>query len=172
MSKCVCLHTALGVSFSCPCKPAPSPKSLARGQSLMCSVAVVQSLSHVHSCDLVDCSTLGFPVLWYLLELGKTHVHWVRDAIQLSHPLMPPFPPALNSSQHQGLFQWLFVWLFTLSGQSIGVSDSASVLPMNIQDWFPLGLTGLISLQPKGLSRVFFSITAQKHQFFCAQLSL
>ena len=62
--------------------------------------------------------------------------------------------------------------LFTSGGQSIGVSASASVLPMNIQDWFPLGLTGLISLQFKGLSRVFSNTTVQKHQFFSTQLSL
>ena len=61
---------------------------------------------------------------------------------------------------------------FTSGGQSSGVSASASVLPMNIQDWFPLGLTGLISLQSKGLSRVFSNTTVQKHQFFSAQLSL
>ena len=61
---------------------------------------------------------------------------------------------------------------FTSGGQSIGVSASASVLPMNIQDWFPLGWTGWISLQAKGFSRVFSSTTVQKHQFFSAQLSL
>ena len=61
---------------------------------------------------------------------------------------------------------------FTSDGQSIGVSASASVLPMNIQDWFPLGWTGWISLQSKGLSRVFSNTTLQKHQFFGAQLSL
>ena len=60
---------------------------------------------------------------------------------------------------------------FPSGGQSIGASASASVLPMNIQDWFPLGLTGLISLQSKGLSRVFSNTTVQKHQFFRAQLS-
>ena len=57
-------------------------------------------------------------------------------------------------------------WLFTSGGQSIGASASASVLPMNIQGWFPLGLTGLIPLQSKGLSRVFSSTTVQEHQFF------
>ena len=62
--------------------------------------------------------------------------------------------------------------LFTSGSQSIGTSVSASVLPMNIQDWFPLGLTGLISLQSKGFSRVFSNTTVQKHQFFCAQPSL
>ena len=61
---------------------------------------------------------------------------------------------------------------FTSGGQSIGVSASASVLPMNIQDWFPLGWTGWISLQPKGLSSIFSNTTVQKYQFFSAQLSL
>ena len=61
---------------------------------------------------------------------------------------------------------------FLSGGQSIGVSASISVLPMNIQDWFPLGLTGLISLQSRGLSRVFSNTTVQKHQFFSTQLSL
>ena len=61
--------------------------------------------------------------------------------------------------------------LFALGGQSIGVSTSASVLPMNIQDWSPLGWTGWISLQPKGLSRLFSNTTVQRHQF-CVQLSL
>ena len=55
----------------------------------------------------MNCSTPGFPVLHYLLEFAQTHVHWVRDAIQPSHPLLPPSPLALNLSQHQGLFQWV-----------------------------------------------------------------
>ena len=63
-------------------------------------------------------------------------------------------------------------WYFTSDGPSIGTSASASVFPMNIQGWFSLGLTGWISLQSKGLSRVFFSTTIRKHQFFSAQLSL
>ena len=63
-------------------------------------------------------------------------------------------------------------WFFASGGQSIGVSASASVLPVNIQDWFPLGSTGLIYLQSKGLSRVFSNTTVQKHQFFGAQPSL
>ena len=79
--------------------------------------------------------------------LAQTHVHWVSDAIQPSHALSFPSPPPFNLSQHQGR-------LFTLAGQSIGASASASVFPMKIQGWFPLGLTGLISLQSKGLSRV------------------
>ena len=58
-------------------------------------------------CNPMDCSTPGFPVLHYLLELAQTPVHWVSDAIQPSHPLPPLSPPALNLSQHQGLLQWL-----------------------------------------------------------------
>ena len=95
-------------------------------------------------CDPMDCSTPGFPVHCKLWESTQTHVHWVGDAIQPSHPLSPPSPPAFSLSQHQGLFQ---CQLFTSGGQSIGVSASALVLPMNIQDWFPLGCTGWISLQ-------------------------
>ena len=102
-------------------------------------------------------------------EFAQTHVHWVSDAIQLSHPLLPPFPLAFNFSQFMDLFP--LSQLFASSGQSIGASASASVLPMNIQDWFPLGWTGLISLLSKGLSRVS-STVVQKCQFFQAQPSL
>ena len=77
--------------------------------------------------------------------------------------------PALNLSQHQSLFKW--VSSLQSGGQSIGVSASTSVLPMNTQDWSPLGWTGWISLQSKGLSRIFSNTTVQKHQFFNAQLS-
>ena len=88
--------------------------------------------------------------------------------IQLSHPLSSPCPPTFNLSQHQGPMSQFF----SSGGQSIRVSASTSVLPMNIQDWSPLGLTGWISLQAKGLSRIFSNTTVQKHQFFSAQLSL
>ena len=81
-----------------------------------------------------------------------------------------PFSSCPQSFPASGSFQMSH--LFTSGGQSSGVSASASVLPMNIQDWFPLGWTGWISLQSKGLSRVFSSITVQKHQFFGTQLSL
>ena len=117
----------------------------------------------------VDCSTPGFPVHHQLPELAQTHVHQVGDAIQPSHPLSCPYLPAFNLSQHQGLFQCQF---FASGGQSIGVSASASVLPMAILDLFPLGWTGWISLQSKRLSRVFPSTTVQKHQFFITQCSL
>ena len=81
-----------------------------------------------------------------------------------------PFSSCLQSFPASGSF--LMSRLFTSGGQRIGVSASASVLPMNSQDWFPLGLAGLISLQSKGLSRVFSSTTVSKHQFFGAQPSL
>ena len=80
-----------------------------------------------------------------------------------------PFSSHLQSFPASGSFP--MSQFFTSGGQSIGVSASASVLPMNIQDWFPLGWTGLISLQSKGLSRVFSNTTVQKHQFFSVQLS-
>ena len=105
-------------------------------------------------------------------EFTQTHVHWVSDGFQSSHPLSSPSPPALNLSQHQGLFHFPVSQLFASGGQNIGISGSTSVLPMNTQDWFPLGWISWISLQSKGLSRVFSNTTVQKHQFFGAQLSL
>ena len=93
---------------------------------------------------------------------------------QWCHPTISssviPFSSSLRSSPASGPFQ--MSQFFTSGGQSIGVSASTSVLPMNIQDLFPLGWTGWISLQSKGLSRVFSNTTVQKHQFFGAQLSL
>ena len=111
--------------------------------------------------NLMPCSS----VLHYIPEFVHTHVLWASDAVWSSHPLLSPSPPALGLSQHQGLFQWVF----TSGGQSIGASASSSVLPMNIQGWFPLGLTDLISLQPNRLSRIFSNITIWKHQFFSTQ---
>ena len=119
----------------------------------------------------MDWITQGFPVLHYLPVLAQIHVHWVNDAIWPSHPLPPPPPFVLHFPQYQGPFQWVG-FSFSLGGQSIGASASASVLPMNIQIWFPLGLIGFISLQSKGLSRVFSSTTVRKHQFFDAQPTL
>ena len=115
-------------------------------------------------CDPMDCSMPGFLGHQQFLELTQTHVHRVGDAIQSSHPLSSPSPPAFSLSQHQSLFQW--VSSSKLGGQSIGVSASASVFPMNIQDWFPLWWTGWVSLQSKGFSKVFSNSTVQKHQFF------
>ena len=119
-------------------------------------------------CNHMDCSTPGFPVLHYLLQLAQTHVHWVGDAIQLSHPcrpllLLPSIFPSIRVFSSESAFhiRWPKYWSFSFS-----IS-----LPMNIQDWFPLGLIGLISLQCKGLSRLFSNTTVQKHQFFSAQTS-
>ena len=93
------------------------------------------------------------------LELAQRHVHWVGDAIQSSHPLMSPSSPAFNLFQQYDLFQWVISLHQVTKYSSFRfvetVSASASVLPTNIQDWFLLGLTGWISFQSKGLSRVF-----------------
>ena len=72
-------------------------------QACCCSVAQ----SYPTLCDPMDCSMPGFPVLHHLLKFVQTHVHWVSDAIQTSHPLSPPSAPAFSLSQHQGVFQWV-----------------------------------------------------------------
>ena len=92
---------------------------------------------------------------------------WCHLTISIS---VFPFSSCPQSFPASGSFQ--MSQLFTSGGQSIGVSASTPVLPMNTQDWSPLGWTGLISLQSKGLSRVFSNTTVQKHHFFCTQLSL
>ena len=119
--------------------------------------------------DPMNCSTPSLPVHHQLPEFTQTHVHWIGDAIQPSHPLVVPFsscPQSLPASESFQMGQ-----LFASGGQSTGVSASTSVLPMNTQDWSPLGWTGWISLKSKGLSKVFSNTTVQKHQFFGTQLS-
>ena len=113
----------------------------------------------------MNCSTSGLPVHHQFPEHTQTHVHRVSDAIQASHPLSLPSPPAFNLSQHhlKRVFlnesalriRWPKYWSF-----------SFSISPSKHQDWSPLGWTGWISLQSKGLSRVFSNTTVQKHQFF------
>ena len=116
----------------------------------------------------MDRSTPGFPVHHQLPELARSHVHWADEAIQPSiSSSVIPFS-CFQSFPASGSF--LMSRLFASGGQSIGAS--ASVFPMNIQDWFPLGLTDLIPLPSKGLSSVFSNITVQKHQFFGTQPSL
>ena len=117
--------------------------------------------------DPRDCSMPGFPVLHYLLEFAQTCVHWIRDAIQLSHPLSPPSPPALNLSQHQDLLHWIELILCIVSWPKYW-SFSFSISPSNEYS----GWTGLISLPSKGLSRVVSRTTVWKHQFFGPQPSL
>ena len=115
----------------------------------------------------MDCSTPGFPVLHYLPEFAQTHVHWVGDAIQPSHPLSSPSPPAFNlssirvfSSESALHIRWPKYWSF-----SISPSNEYSGLISSRSDRFDL-------LAVKGLSRVFSSTTVWKHQFFGAQPSL
>ena len=121
-------------------------------------------------CNRMKSRMPGLPVHHQLPEFTQTHVHRVSDAIQPSHPSLVPFSSCPQSFPALGSFQ--MSQLFISGGQSIGVSASTSVLPMNTQDWSPLGWTGWISLQSKGLSRVFSNTTVQTHQFFCTQLSL
>ena len=131
--------------------------------TLYCCCSVAHSCLTL--CNSMDCRMPGFPVLHHLPELDQTHVHWVGDAIQPSHPLLiVPFSSCLQSLPASGSF--LMSHLFASDGQSIGAS--VSVLPINIQNWFPLVLTGLINLQSKGLS----STAIRKHQFLSTQLSL
>ena len=113
--------------------------------------AVSQSCMTI--CNPMDHSMSGLPVFNF-------NVHWAGDAIQPSCPLsccLQSFPASGSFPMSQ---------LFASGGQSIGASTLASVLPMHIQGWFPLGLTGLIFLQSKGLSRVFPSTTIWKHQIY------
>ena len=109
-----------------------------------------------------------FPVHHQLTELAQIKVYELvmpSNHLIFCHALL--LLPSIFA-----LWSFPMNQFFQSGGQSIGVSASASVLPMNIQDWFPLGLTGLISLQFKGLSRVCSNTTVQKHQFFSTQLSL
>ena len=122
----------------------------------------IQLLSCLTFCNPIDCGTTGFPVHHQLPGLVQNHVHWSRW--RHSHLLLPSVFPSIRVFPMSQFFE--------SGGQSIGASTAASVIPMNMQDWFSLGLTGLVSLQSKGLSRVFSNATVQKHQFFNAQLSL
>ena len=110
-------------------------------------------------------ASLSFTISWGLLKPMSIESVMPSNHLILCRPLLPPsiFPSIRVFSNESAL---------CIGGQSIGVSPSASVLPVNFQDWSPLGWTGLTSLQSKGLSRVFCNTTVQKHQFFGAQLSL
>ena len=133
-------------------------------------VAVVQLLSCIQlfvTPWTAACQTsLSFTISWSLLKLMS-----IESVMPSNHLILfALFFSCLQSLPASG--SSLVNWLIESGGQSIKNSASASVLPMNIQDWFLLGLTGLISLLSQGLSRVFSSATGQKHQFFGAQLSL
>ena len=129
-------------------------------------VVIVQLLNHVWlfatPWTVGYQASLSFTISESLLKL----IHWVSDAIQPSCPLLFPSPPAFKLSQHQGSFP--VNWLFTSGGQVLEL-QLQHVFPMNSQDWFPLGLTGLISMQSKGLSNVFSNITSFKSiNFWCS----
>ena len=109
---------------------------ITRPQANCCSVA--QCCPTL--CDPTDCSRPGLPVHHQLPEFTQTHVHWVSDAIQPPHPLTPSSPSVLSLSQHQGLFQCL---VCSHQWQEYRRFTSASVIPVNIQGWPPLRLTGL-----------------------------
>ena len=129
-------------------------------------VIVVQPQVVSDSVTPVDWSMPGLPVPHHLPEFAQVHVHWIGDAVQPSHPMLPS-SPAFRSSPASGPFP--MSQLFASGGQRIGASASASVLSTSILGWFSLRLAGSISELSKGLSRVFSSTTVQKHQFFGAQ---
>ena len=112
-------------------------------------------------CDPMNCSTPGLPVHYQIPEFAQTYIHQVSDAIQPSHPLSSPSPPAPNPSQHQSLFQWI----------NSSHEVAKVFLPKKSQGWSHSEWAGWISLQSKGHSRVFSNTTVQKHKFFGAQPS-
>ena len=136
--------------------------------SLKNSISSVQSLSHVRLFATpwtAAQASLTITNSQSLLKLVSIESVMPSNYLILCHPLLP-LPSIFPSIR---VFSSQF---FSSGGQSIGVSASTSILPMNTQDWFPLGWTGWISFQSKGLSRVFSNTTVQKHQFFATQLSL
>ena len=134
------------------------------------AISSVQLLSHVWlfvtSWTATCQACLSITNFWCLLRLMSIESVMPSNHLILCHPLLP-LPSILPSIRVFSNDR-----LFASGAQSIGASASASVLPMNIQDWFPPRWTGWISLQSKGLSRIFSNTTVQKHQFFSAQLSL
>ena len=149
-----------------------SPPSTRKEPSLWSSVqfSSLQWLSHVWLFETPWTAalqaSLSITNFWSLLKLMS-----IKSVMTPNHFILcPPFSSCLQYFPASGSFT--VSQFFTSGGQSLGASASASVLPMNIQDWFPLAWTGLISLQFKGLSRVFSSTTVQKHQFFGTHFSL
>ena len=134
------------------------------------AISSVQSFSHVQlsatpwtaACQ----SSLSISNSRSLLKLKSIESTMPSNPLILCHPLLilPSIFPSIRAFSNESVLY--------IRGQSTGTSASASVLPMNIQDWFPLGLTSLISLQSKGFSRIFSNTTVQKHQSFSTQLSL
>ena len=133
-------------------------------QSSISQYSSVQSLSHVQL--FATPWTAALQASWSLLKLLSIESVMPSNQLILCSSLLLPLSifPSIRSFQMSQFF--------TSPGQSTGVSASASVLPMKIQDWFPLGWTGWISLLPKGYSRIFSNTIVQKHLFFSTQLSL
>ena len=131
------------------------------GQSVQFSCSFVSDSLWPH--ELQNQASLSITNSQSLLKLMSIESVMPSNHLMLSSPS----PPAFNLVQHQGLFQW--VDSSHQVAKSMGASASTSVLPMNIQGWFSLGLTGFVSLLSKGPSRVFSNTTVQKHQFFGAQ---
>ena len=119
-------------------------------------------------CDPLDCNTPGSPVPHYIQVFAQIHIH----SVLLSNHLILCHPLLLLPSIFPSIRVFSMSRLFVSGGQSIGASASVSILPVNIQSWFPLGLTGLISLLSNGLSGVFSGTTVRKHHFFSALPSL
>ena len=131
--------------------------------SRCCCCSVVSNFLQPHGLQLarLPCSSLSPGVY------SNSCPFWASDVIQPSHHQSSPSPPAFSFSQHSGSFP--MSQFFASGGRSTGVSVSASVFPVNIQDWVPFGWTGLISLLSKWLSRISSFTTVQRHQFFSTQ---
>ena len=138
----------------------------APGQAIKFSSVTQSCLTLCHPMDYTCQASPSISNSQRLLKLMSIELMMPSNHLILCHSLL--LPPSIFPAS--GSFQ--MSQFFVSGGQSIGVSASASVLSMNIQDWFPLGWTGWISLQSRGLSRVFSNTTVQKHQFFSVQLSL
>ena len=143
-----------GVRWSCRSKTVSLKRSVSRDKGILlfleqrerhCCKCLLLLFSQLCStlCDSMDCNTPGLPVLYHLPKLVQTHVHWVGDAIQPSHPLSPPSPPALILSQDQGLFQW--VVFFTSGGQSTGASADCLLQKGNFYMVFMACLLSIVS---------------------------
>ena len=152
----------------------PTGMQALKGDTLFCSLLYPYCCCSVTKscltlCDPMNWGTPGFPVLHHLPECAQTRVHWIGDAVNQVIPSCPFLPlasifPSIKVFSNESVLH--------IRWQSIGASTSASVILKNIQDWFSLELNGLISLQSKGLLRVFSNTTVQKHQFFGTQLCL
>ena len=130
----------------------PTPSSVTQSCPALCNL-----MAAAHQ------ASLSFTITWSLLKIISIESVIPSNHLILCYSLLllPSIFPSIRVFANE--------WLFASGGQSIGASVSASTLPMNIQGWFPLGLTGLISLRPEGPSRIFSSPTVQKHQFFSTQ---